>query len=279
MNSRSIIVFIPAYRCAPQIRRVLASFTPEIAARFAEILVVENRSPDNTLAAAQEGLVAIAERMAAAGKTGCKVTLLQNDANYSLGGSHKVAFNYCLDHGHDTLVVLHGDDQGSIADALPLLDAGEDRQHACLLGSRFAEGSRLVGYSWFRTFGNRVFNALISLVTRTKVTDMGAGLNIYSREFLASRFYMPFPDNLTFNVYMLYATISQKAKYRFFPLTWREDDQVSNAKMFRQAAQILGLTWRWLTRPERLFSTPAPNLPAAYTSKVILERKAAPDQA
>ena len=44
-----ILVFIPAYRCAPQIVRVLQQFSdPDIHRRFAEILVLDNRSPDDT---------------------------------------------------------------------------------------------------------------------------------------------------------------------------------------------------------------------------------------
>lgn len=81
----NMLLFIPAYNCAAQISRVLAKLTPEIASLFAEIIVVENRSTDNTLTVASEGLATI---------KGCKVTLLQNDENYNLGGSHKVAFNY-----------------------------------------------------------------------------------------------------------------------------------------------------------------------------------------
>ena len=40
------------------------------------------------------------------------VSLLRNDDNYGLGGSHKVAFEYAVEHDFDYVIVLHGDDQG-----------------------------------------------------------------------------------------------------------------------------------------------------------------------
>lgn len=239
-----IMVFIPAYRCEEQIGRVLAQFTPEVAAYFSEIVVVENRSPDQTLQRAKEGLAKI---------IGCKTTLLQNQANYSLGGSHKVAFNYCIEQEYDYMVVLHGDDQGSITDLLPQLRAKKHEQFDSLLGARFMSGSKLPGYSWFRTFGNYVFNTMVSLATLTWIYDMGSGLNMYKASFLKSRFYMNFPDDLTFNVYMLYYSVWKKSSLRFFPLTWREDDQVSNAKIFKQAMRILGLTKDYVLNKDKLF--------------------------
>lgn len=56
------------------------------------------------------------------------VTLLRNDENYGLGGSHKVAFDYALNNAYDYVVVLHGDDQGSIANLLPYLRSREYAQ-------------------------------------------------------------------------------------------------------------------------------------------------------
>lgn len=256
----NIMVFIPAYRCEAQIGRVLNQFPPEVAKHFSEIVVVENRSPDGTLEAAKKGLQQI---------QGCKTTLLRNDENYSLGGSHKVAFNYCLEQGHDYLVVLHGDDQGNIQDLLPLLERQEYEQYDNLLGARFAKGSVLEGYSTFRTVGNVAFNKMISLVTRAQVLDMGSGLNMYSARFLQPRFYMGFPDDLTFNVYMLYYSIWKRVPMKFFPLTWREDDQVSNAKIFRQGWRLLGLTWQYMWNSQTLFSSIHQPSKPQYTSQSI----------
>jgi hypothetical protein len=49
------------------------------------------------------------------------------------------------------------------------------------------------------------------------------------------KFYHKFPDKLTFNCYMLLAANYYKHDIKFFPISWREDDQVSNVKMVSQA--------------------------------------------
>ena len=81
-----------------------------------------------------------------------------------LGGSHKVAFQYAVQHNFDYLIVLHGDDQGDIRDVLPLVHSGRHRKYDCCLGSRFMPESRIKGYSTLRVVGNYGFNWLFSLV-------------------------------------------------------------------------------------------------------------------
>jgi len=133
-----ILVFIPCYNCEPQIGRVLAQFRDAPAGLFDELLIVDNRSQDHTVDAARAAMQQIA---------GPRVVLVRNEANYGLGGSHKAAFAYAEREGFSHVVVLHGDDQGSIADAVPLLLAGDHLHSDACLGARFMSGSRLIGYS------------------------------------------------------------------------------------------------------------------------------------
>jgi glycosyltransferase involved in cell wall biosynthesis len=233
-----ILVFIPAYRCEAQIVRVLKQFVqPEVAQRFAQIMVIDNRSPDNTLQAALT-----AARSLHLGK----VAVVRNRDNYGLGGSHKAAFTYAIENGFSHVVVLHGDDQGDIRDLLPVLDQGWHRQHDACLGARFMRQSRLNGYSRFRIFGNVVFNALFSLGTRRRLYDLGSGLNIYQVSPLASAWWKPFHDNLMFNYCMILAHAARRDNIRFFPISWREDDQISNVKLASQAKKTLGILWRYV---------------------------------
>jgi len=60
-------------------------------------------------------------------------------------------------------------------------------------------GSKLQGYSKFRTFGNKVYDFLFSLGCRYKVYDLGSGLNMYKVSILRDKFYIKYKDNLIFN--------------------------------------------------------------------------------
>lgn len=241
-----ILIFIPMYQCEKQIRRVIEKIAAlgEAQKLFAGVLVVDNRSKDASVQAASESIEQLA----------IPAMVVRNRQNYSLGGSHKVAFAYALEHGYDYLVVLHGDDQGDIRDLVPLLRQGAHRKQDCLLGSRFHRQSRLINYSRFRIFGNHVFNLFMSLCTGKRVQDLGAGLNLYKTDWLKSRFYLPFPNDLTFNVYMLLYSIYTNAAFSFFPLSWREEDQVSNAKLVDQTKTMLRLLAAYVFRRKTVFA-------------------------
>jgi glycosyltransferase involved in cell wall biosynthesis len=225
-----ILVFIPAYNCAPQVPRVLEQFRGVPAQWFEEVVVVDNGSRDDTVAAATAALPAVGARRA---------MVVRNDDNYNLGGSHKAVFAYAEREGFTHVVCLHGDDQGSILDVLPVLERGDHRRHDACLGARFTRGSRIRGYSLFRRVGNHVFNAVFSVALRRRVTDLGSGLNLFARAAFAGGAADRLPDDLHFNPYFLVSMVDRGLRLLFFPITWREEDQVSNVKMASQAMKTL----------------------------------------
>lgn len=263
-NAERILCFIPMYNCEKQIGRVLARFPADAANYIHQLLVVDNGSKDAGVERAKEGLAVLHA------KTGIPCAVTVNNENVNLGGSHKVAFNYALDHGFDYVIVLHGDDQADINDILPRLARGEHRAVDQLLGSRFMRGSKLVGYSWFRTFGNHVFNLFFSLCCRRRLWDLGSGLNCYKSNYLRDRFYLKFPNTLTFNNSMVLAGVYRKSAFTFFPLTWREEDQRSNVKMVRQAVKTVQIPLHYLFAPKSFVEgDPDGNAAKNYASTIV----------
>lgn len=150
--------------------------------------------------------------------------------------------------------MLHGDDQGAIADLLPILNDGTYKKYDCCLGSRFMKGSKTGGYSALRTWGNYGFNWLFSLVARKKITDLGSGLNLYAVEPLKNEYYKKFPDTLYFNDCMILALCQMKQRVLFFPISWREEDQVSNNKLTSFGISLLKLCGKYLAGRGPLWS-------------------------
>lgn len=255
-----ILVFIPAYNCENQIVRVLEQFDENVLKYVSKIIVVNNRSTDNT-----EMVVAAFMKQ----HPGLPLSLLRNKENYGLGGSHKVAFSHAIDNGFDYCVVLHGDDQGSIKDFLPVFEKKYYRKHDCILGARFMPGSKLKGYSKFRTFGNVVYDFLFAAVVRRKVYDLGSGLNMYKVDMLKDRFYEKFPDNLMFNYCMILASEYYGHDIMFYPVSWREDDQVSNVKMLNQAVRVLKMLKDYYRDPEVITEDYRDKLIESYEAEVI----------
>lgn len=242
---RKILLFIPMYNCEKQIKRVISRLDERVRGQLAGLLIADNGSADGSVNSA---------RLALDGIKDIPATLVRNRKNYSLGGSLKVAFNYCLDNGYDHCLVLHGDDQADIGDILPYLQEESFFAHDCAFGSRFGRDSRLRGYSLIRILGNRILNALASLVGGRRISDLGSGLNLYKASYLKDRFYLRFPDRLTFDVYMLLYCLWKGADFVFFPVGWREEDQKSNARAFRQGFEILSLLFKYFTGAKSIFS-------------------------
>jgi dolichol-phosphate mannosyltransferase len=230
MNADRILVLVPCYNCGPQIPRVLAQFESEAAAFVDTVLVLDNGSKDDTVEAA----IRKARTM-----SGVNVMVARNRRNVNLGGSHKAAFAHAVDNGFTHVLVLHGDDQGNVLDMVPLLRDGAHHRFDACLGARFAKGSRLQGYSTFRIFGNWVFNGLFSLALRRRVLDLGSGLNLFGPKVLRIEGLQHYADDLRFNIFLLMGIMKHGMALNFFPISWREDDQVSNVKMTSQALKTL----------------------------------------
>jgi dolichol-phosphate mannosyltransferase len=227
-----ILVLIPCYNCENQVGRVLGQFAGDAGHVVEQVLVLDNQSRDGTIQAARDHASSV---------RGARVVVGRNKDNYNLGGSHKAAFAYAREQGFTHVVTLHGDDQGRIDDLLPILAAGRHRTHDACLGSRFGKGARLENYSRFRIFGNHVFNALFSAGAMTRITDLGSGLNIFGERVFNDPHVHHWSDDLRFNVYLLLGMIEQKMRIEYFPISWREDDQVSNVKMTSQALKTLDI--------------------------------------
>lgn len=257
-----ILLFIPMYNCEKQIPRVLDQLTEEVISYLSEVVIINNRSTDQGEQVVRQYL--------ASHSLSVPVSLLRNDQNYGLGGSHKVAFDYAIKNRFDYVIVLHGDDQGDISNILPYLRNREYEKYDCFLGARFMKGSQLQGYSRFRTFGNRVYDLLFSIGCGYRIYDLGSGLNMYKVDILKNKFYLKYKDNLVFNYCMIMGSSYYKHKVRFFPIVWREDDQVSNVKMLNQAVTVLKLLGAFVVNKKRfVVSEHRDKVISSYSAKLI----------
>jgi dolichol-phosphate mannosyltransferase len=250
-----VLIAIPAYRCAGQIARVLDEIDDKLMARVDEIAIIDNGSPDDTVQVALDYK-----------KTGRipQLHIYQNKDNYNLGGTHKVAFLRAEKLGMTHVVILHGDNQAKSDEANRLLDYVEQHPETqTALGSRFSKGSVLKGYDFKRIAGNRVLNIIYSIVTGRNCKDLGSGLNVFAMRDLDQKTYLEFADKLTFNFELLLDLIKRRVQFAYVPITWREEDQTSNARNFNIFKVALVNLFQW-----RLGKTTKPvHAPADYQCK------------
>lgn len=71
---------------------------------------------------------------------------------------------------------------------------------------------------------------------------------------------------------MIMGSAYYKHKVRFFPIVWREDDQVSNVKMVNQAVTVLKLLGSFMLNKKRFVTEEhRDQVISEYTAKTIFE--------
>lgn len=248
---------IPAYNCEKQIGRVLAGFDKGLLDRVEKVVVIDNISSDGTVGAATQAAKEIGSD---------KIEIWQNERNYNLGGTHKVAFLNGEKLGMDYVAILHGDDQAKTEELHNLIDtAARHPELGAILGCRFMKGSKLTGYSWQRIWGNRAINLIYSIVAMRPSKDLGSGLNLFRLNDLADRRYLGFGDTITFNLDLLLDYYRKRTPLVFVPISWREEDQVSNARNFKVGYTAMKKLFLWrINKPDF-----APHDASEYTSKRV----------
>jgi hypothetical protein len=81
-----------------------------------------------------------------------------------------------------------------------------------------------------------------------------------------------YPNDLTFDVHILLRAINLKHNIKFFPITWTEEDQISNAKVMRQGFLVLSLFTRYLFKKQKVLKF-AKSTDSYKNYKIVFEKK------
>jgi Glycosyl transferase family 2 len=152
-----VAVLVPAYNEAENIGHVLDLIPTEVCDRSTAVLVVDDGSRDGTGDVAAERGAVVARHV----------------INRGGGAALRTGYRLMVDSGAEIVVTLDADGQHLPAEmerlVQPVLDGEVDVAH----------GSRVLGHAdrnhFARELGIVFFNRLVSLITRTKVSDCSNG--------------------------------------------------------------------------------------------------------
>jgi len=227
--SNKIMAVILAYNCQNEISKTLKKIQ-KFEKYFYKICIIDNNSRDKTFNKAKSFIKK---------KRIKKYEIIKNLKNFGQGGSHKAAFEYSLRNKCDYCLVYHGDDQANINDFKEIFNKKLYKKFDAILGARFLNKSKLINYQLYRIWGNKIFNILFSFISNYKIYDLGSGINLYSKKVISDK-YVRFIDNeMGFNYQNLLLMIVKKRNLKFFPISWKTEDEESNVQIVSQSLKVL----------------------------------------
>jgi 2-polyprenyl-3-methyl-5-hydroxy-6-metoxy-1,4-benzoquinol methylase len=225
-----VVITLPAYRAEGTLAKTVA----DIPAGVADLIIlVDDASPDNTVARARE--------------LGIRVFVHPENRGY--GGNQKTCYVRALREGADVVVLLHPDYQYD-PKAVPLLIAPILAGHADMtFGSRFAGLSdpRGGGMPIYRYVGNRLTTLLENLMLGSRFTEMHSGLRAYTRECLLSLPFLRYTDDFSFDSQLLVDAVTSGQRVVEVPIMTRytqESSSISVARSLKYVAQSLAYCGR-----------------------------------
>lgn len=166
-----VLIIIPAFNEEENMTALFDKLSSEKIRSFADILVVNDASADQT------GFIAKAY----------DVTLVTHVFNLGYGAALQVGYKYAVRRGYEYVIQLDADGQHDISNithiykTLKTSDV-EGRTPDIVIGSRFVEGSKGFKISGLKKFSINLFCWLIKLTTGKKITDPTSGLQGLNRK-------------------------------------------------------------------------------------------------
>jgi dolichol-phosphate mannosyltransferase len=169
METNRTLIVVPTYNERENIGALVAQLLQ--VAREMDILIVDDSSPDGTLA--------MAERLFG---TNPRFSSLRRTGSRSFGRSLLDGYRAAVERGYTRLVQLDADFSHDPKMVPVLIDA--TRHADVVIGSRYCQGGRVTNWPWQRRLLSRFANDYVARITGVTVRDSTSGFRSYTRRAL-----------------------------------------------------------------------------------------------
>jgi dolichol-phosphate mannosyltransferase len=226
-QSVNALVIIPTYQEAGNIETVLRQVRQGSPA--AEVLVVDDASPDGTADMAEE-----------AGADLGGICVLRREGKGGLGSAYRAGFSWGLAKGFDALVEMDADlshDPTKVPDILAGL------AHAELsIGSRYIPGGSIPAWARHRRLLSQVGNRYSAAMLGLRIADLTSGFRAYRAETLtAIDMSQVQTDGYGFQIEMAYEVARAGGRITEVPIRFVDRTEGESKMSVRIAMEALGL--------------------------------------
>ena len=235
-KNKKILLLITSRNTQETIVDVLNDIKSENLTILDEILVIDNKSSDNTI-------LNIKTLLKKRKDISQILNIIRNETNLGYGGSIKKGFDYSLKNNFDYLIIHHSDNQTSTNDLITNLKncALSYSDFDIILTSRFLHKNSLDNYSLLRKFGNKYFNFITKLLTSYNLSDPGAALSLINCNFLKKIPYQYINDGYHFHPELNLLYFKNNAKIHETPMRWSDSIVQSEIKLFSYGLKLMSI--------------------------------------
>lgn len=177
-----MIVVLPAYRAALTLEQTYREIPMDIVD---EVVLVDDRSPDDTVAVAQ--------------RLGIK-HIVEHKVNRGYGGNQKSCYDKALELGGDIVVMLHPDYQYTPKLLVSMIALIGNDVYPVVFGSRIlGKGALKGGMPMYKYIANRLLTLTQNILMGQKLSEYHTGYRAYSGEVLRSVDYKRLSDDFVFD--------------------------------------------------------------------------------
>jgi dolichol-phosphate mannosyltransferase len=226
------LVVLPTYCEAENVVDVLERL--RAAVPHADVLVVDDASPDGTAAVARRE----AERLG-------RITVLDRAGKGGLGAAYRAGFTHGLDLGYDVLVEIDADLSHDPA-ALPQLLSAVERGADLAIGSRYVPGGSIPDWPWHRRALSRWGNRYAAFALGIRTSDATSGYRAYRADTLKAADYLTTrATGYAFQIELVYRVIRGGGTVAEVPITFVDRTRGGSKMSLRIAAEAMLLVTGW----------------------------------
>jgi glycosyltransferase involved in cell wall biosynthesis len=227
-HDQKIVVVLPAYNAAATLEKTVNDL-PSIVD---EIILVDDRSGDDT--------VAVAKRLG--------ISVFEHEANKGYGGNQKTCYRLALERGGDIIVMIHPDYQYDPRLVKYFAEFIADNYFEVMLGTRIRSRQEALagGMPKYKYFSNRVLTIFQNLISGRNLSEWNTGMRAYKREVLEKIDWQNNSDDFVFDSQMLFKIVAKGYRIGEIPVPVRYFKEASSINFSRSLKYGLATVWTGL---------------------------------